>query len=538
MGRIKKYLVAMAVLVVGLLLGAAPRVNATGEVLQDGHYTFSSKLNQYKSLDVLGGSQDNGANLQLWEGNNTGAQRFIVRNIGGGYVEIENLHSGKLLDVQWGEIREGANVWQYEKNGTCAQRWLPVEKRDGAGYFSVAFASACNTNLYLDVAWGSTENGTNIQLYTGNDTDSQKFTVSRLVPQTITSGDYQVGNLDISGGSVVNGANTQYYNTNYTMAQAFNFEAIGDGFYKIRNLNSGKVLDVAGGVCESGTNVQQWEDNGTIAQQWYLGDYGNGYYAIYSRCGMLALDVAGGVFSNGSNIQIWEPNWSDAQKFRLTNIYEENTRWAEYQSLIKIGELFNTNNDLEHSPAIVYGTASDSGDLGYYASMFDAGGLTARQKVSIALSHFYRYGVWNSNGIRADELDAIHERMFGEKVDYNDSAIFTDNNNTLDGGCVSLVNRYDADNKLWRYVAGGCGGTLLPEDIAGINSHSSPANIKLSMRSQDYYFDAGELKTRLYDDLYHHSTKQETTGMGQTDYVLHFAQSDKGFWYFTGVSKS
>ena len=44
----------------------------------------------------------------------------------------------------------------------------------------------------------------------------------------------------------------------------------GDGYYRLVNRHSGKVLDVAGGPGSlgDGVNVQQWDNNGQANQQW------------------------------------------------------------------------------------------------------------------------------------------------------------------------------------------------------------------------------------------------------------------------------
>ena len=59
---------------------------------------------------------------------------------------------------------------QYAGNNSDAQKWLI--KKEKSGYYSIV--SKCN-GLYIDIAGASTANGTNVQMYKGNGTKSQLF---------------------------------------------------------------------------------------------------------------------------------------------------------------------------------------------------------------------------------------------------------------------------------------------------------------------------------------------------------------------------
>ena len=141
-------------------------------VIENGIYTISSSLKQNKVLDIAGASDKNSANLQLWNKNNTNAQKFKLTYVGEGYYEIEACCSGKVLDVACSGHKCGTNVWQYQKNNTDAQRWLI--KSAGNGYYYMM--SKCN-GLYLDVSGAKTRNGTNIHVWNFNGTKAQKFKI-------------------------------------------------------------------------------------------------------------------------------------------------------------------------------------------------------------------------------------------------------------------------------------------------------------------------------------------------------------------------
>ena len=140
-------------------------------VLADGTITVVSALSASKALDVSGASRSNCANVQLYQSNGTGAQRWIVSHDGQGYVTLRNAASGKVLDIAGASTANGANVQQYDSNGTWAQKWIAVSNGDG----TVTLHSALKYGLVLDVAGASRANGANVQVYASNGTRAQRW---------------------------------------------------------------------------------------------------------------------------------------------------------------------------------------------------------------------------------------------------------------------------------------------------------------------------------------------------------------------------
>lgn len=137
--------------------------------LPDGTYTFASKLKTSMKMDVYGASRSDCANVQLWAGNGTNAQKWRVMHDANGYVILTSVNSGKVLDVYGGSDANGANVQQYTSNGTYAQKWIAVKNADG----SYTFQSALG-NKVLDVSGGSSANGANVRLYQTNGSNAQR----------------------------------------------------------------------------------------------------------------------------------------------------------------------------------------------------------------------------------------------------------------------------------------------------------------------------------------------------------------------------
>lgn len=134
-----------------------------------GTYTITSKLKSNMVVDISGGSRSDQANVQLYESNGTGAQKFNISHAGNGWYKIQNVNSGKVIDVSGGNKASGTNVWQYAWNGSDAQLWQLIW--NGNSYYL-----RNKLGCYLDVSGGYSSNGTNIWVYSFNGTNAQRFT--------------------------------------------------------------------------------------------------------------------------------------------------------------------------------------------------------------------------------------------------------------------------------------------------------------------------------------------------------------------------
>ena len=93
---------------------------------------------------------------------------------GDGSYKITNTDDGKVLDVYGAGTSDGTNVQVYSSNDSAAQRWF-IYGESGA-YF---LRAACG-DLVLDINGGSTADGTNVQMWTKNDSGAQKFQIWKL----------------------------------------------------------------------------------------------------------------------------------------------------------------------------------------------------------------------------------------------------------------------------------------------------------------------------------------------------------------------
>lgn len=316
-------------------------------VLADGTYTISTLLNSNYVLDVKDGSTSNGANIQLYEANDTAAQQFKVSHDSQGYVTFTNVKSGRVLDLNGAIVKDAGNIQQYTSNGTRAQKW--IVKQDGNGYVVM---SAINPNYILDLNGGSVRNGSNIQLHSVTGSNSQRWNITKYVSKderinnlaaqnknTLADGVYEINSvknsnytLDVNSASTRNGANVQLYLRNGTQAQAFRVSHDSQGFVTFTNINSGKVIDLDGAITKNGRNIHQYASNGTRAQKWIVQQSGSGYSIVSAIDTSFALDIRNGSVYSGSNIQLYKSNNTAAQQWTFNKYVTERERCDSYAS--------------------------------------------------------------------------------------------------------------------------------------------------------------------------------------------------------------
>lgn len=148
-------------------------------LLNTGLYEIQAFGNIDYVVDVANGSTDNGANIQLYKSNNTGAQKWnVVQNSDGSYT-FKNAVSGKALDLQSGQAHEGSNIQLWAANSSAAaQKWYP-EYIDGGG---IRLVSAVDSHYSIGIAGNSYTNGVNIELQASTDSQSQRFTFEKTTP--------------------------------------------------------------------------------------------------------------------------------------------------------------------------------------------------------------------------------------------------------------------------------------------------------------------------------------------------------------------
>jgi len=127
--------------------------------------------------------------------------------------------------------------------------------------------------------------------------------------------------LDVANGSSANNANIQQWSYNGYDAQKFKLVSAGNGYYYLYTGASGytKVVDVAGRKTADGTNILQYSYAGSNNQQFKLQKQTDGTYAILTRItnDRSGLDVYDWSTQPGGNVNQWNYWGGACQKWIL-----------------------------------------------------------------------------------------------------------------------------------------------------------------------------------------------------------------------------
>ncbi|MBU5445214.1 glycosyl hydrolase [Paenibacillus sp. MSJ-34] len=141
-----------------------------GDGVESGKVYKLINPNSGKALDVNAAGTANGTNVQIWEDNGSGAQKWRVVSNGDGTYKLVNPNSGKALDVNNSGTANGTNVQIWNDNGSGAQKWQIVSNGDGTYKLINP-----NSGKALDVSGSGTANGTNVQIWNDNGSGAQKW---------------------------------------------------------------------------------------------------------------------------------------------------------------------------------------------------------------------------------------------------------------------------------------------------------------------------------------------------------------------------
>lgn len=456
---------------------------------EDGAYVIGMASGASAVLDVEAASTEDGAQIQIYEANNSVAQAYAVKyDEWSGYYYIVSYASGKALTVA-GSDANGTPVQLYGFTGSSEQLWTIVKNGDGTFALKSAFGGRV-----LDVLAGSTANGAKVQIYEGNGTIAQAFRLIATTP-VYNGGRFEIVNrgsdrivLDVASGSRADGAQLQGYASNGSMAQKYMITDNGDGTYLIAAMVSGYYLGVSadGAVCQqdvSAANAMRWKmvpaNDGHFAIVSADGTYvlalrlassdpsvrayrsagqlvgagwtlrkttllNSGMYLITSfDDGDYALEMVGSSLSNKAYAEVWEQDGSYTQKWLVTSlgddIYRITNVWSQ-----RVLEVANSKAD---DGAIVwqnwwYGTDNQK----WCAVWNGKGGIMFQTLLgNYALSTM---GSYNASGIVLRKMNAASpfqgwnfvETSFGNTMSFSDRIKILD---SFSGSGLNVYRSFD-----------------------------------------------------------------------------------------------
>ncbi|MFF4402613.1 ricin-type beta-trefoil lectin domain protein [Streptomyces sp. NPDC001480] len=221
--------------------GASGTVDYTVEYYTMGHLTKFVRPGAQRIASTASTSVPNVA----WR-NPDGSKALIAYN---------DSSTAKTVTIDWGSQHA-----TYSLPGKTSATFTWSGTQSGGGSTSGAFVGLAGK--CLDVAGGSSANGTAVQLYDCNGTTAQKWTV-------MSDGSVQaLGKcLDVTSGSTADGAKVQLYDCNGSGAQQWSYNAsTGD----VVNTAANKCLDVTDNSSADGARAQIWSCTGAANQKWKL----------------------------------------------------------------------------------------------------------------------------------------------------------------------------------------------------------------------------------------------------------------------------
>ena len=150
------------------------------KICSGGVYELRSLMAPTKlTLDVNGLYKANGTNVMICDINHGNNQKFYFTNEGDGW-SLRDINSGKYVDVTGGAVTvSGTNVQLYEDNDTRAQRWAVTEfgtKKINGTECAVVRLGAGNKNTCVMDSYGNVaRSGSNVMICTPNEGDNQKW---------------------------------------------------------------------------------------------------------------------------------------------------------------------------------------------------------------------------------------------------------------------------------------------------------------------------------------------------------------------------
>ncbi len=216
---------------------------------KDQHWTWSGQTLQTlgRCLDIAGGANANGTQLQLATCNGGGYQNWVRRTDG----SLLNPTTGRCIDSPSDATANGTRLQIWDCNSSDAQKYAIGTPIYGPG-------GKC-----VDVAGDDVgTDGTAVQLWDCQQATSldQKWTWSGQTLRTLGRC------LDIAGGVNANGTKLQLATCNGGGYQ--NWVVDSDG--SMSNPTTGRCIDSPSGATANGTRLQIYDCNGSAAQKFAL----------------------------------------------------------------------------------------------------------------------------------------------------------------------------------------------------------------------------------------------------------------------------
>ena len=297
------------------------------------------------------GTSESGANVYTYEDSNNDPQSWYIYGESGAYY-LRSKCTDCTMDVSGGSTEDGANVQMYTYNGSSAQKFQ-IWKLNSPSSVHV-HGAAGSSYIPTTIWWTESANCTayNIRIWNGKIWEGEPYKTIWNITDTsyeifLPAGYYEIYidainyftytmsenvlSLTVSDGESVDiGTNIYAYIINYKpwlslVDQQGNvtvqkqsaknalwcFERQNDGSYLIQNIATKKYLDY------DDKNIITSDNNGNESQKWYIYGRWSGEYFIKPKNADTILTVAGDTCTYENPTILSDLTWSENQKFSI-----------------------------------------------------------------------------------------------------------------------------------------------------------------------------------------------------------------------------
>ncbi len=293
--------------------------------IREGTYMIMNK-GTGRYMDVEGPSMASGAYIQQWDYHTDAQARWIVTMHYDGSYCIMSGYSANYVTVNNSSSVTGAAIVQSETFADEYSMWNVVATSSGA----YKILSAANPILAISVPTGDNQNGTNLilSMYVRdtNYYDEWIFDDIGETPGIVNGGIYNIQAvhsqkvIDVEYGATADGTNiSQYPLTSGYQWQRWKFSYVGNGEYKIYDMNSGKLLSVANNSPWAEANIELRAGDGSMGQRFKIRKNTDCTYTFLSKCSsyLNVLSIADSSLENSANLEQNYDNGTSNQKFNL-----------------------------------------------------------------------------------------------------------------------------------------------------------------------------------------------------------------------------
>lgn len=331
-----------------------------------GNYTFRSHfrpmnidsrdINVYQDTDgkaYLICTTKGNQNVSLFEldENYTGIVKEVYRGSASNDMECEG-HAIIKTGGYYFWLMSWCTGWDFNDNRYFYSRTLAGPWTSGGNI------AVTNTHTYesqVGFAVPVVGKETTTFLYMGDRWSVNNFAMSRIVllPITVSGTKLSVGwndqyNIDTQTGTWVpgaanfqngvykitakhsgkvlgtNGSTVQQQNYTGASSQHWRIQNLGASFFRITNIESGKVIDINGASRDAGAKAIQYNWNDAYNQKWQIIDCGDGYHRLVSVNTLgKALQISGSSDAAGANAELGVFNYSNNQLWEISAVSDK-----------------------------------------------------------------------------------------------------------------------------------------------------------------------------------------------------------------------